>query len=110
MNRCPYPQTFNARVAYMAKHLRALDWRQDERAFEWCGECGDGDLVVTALVRLAADDADLAEGMRAWYGFGGFCPSWLAAAKRLEHVRDLAAQSRRELTPEDPRQLTLSLA
>lgn len=70
--------------------------RTQSRSFDDCFEQGDGDAVVTALVRRAAKNPELHRGICRLHG-GEFPAGWLATAETHREVRNLTDLSRRLL-------------
>ena len=81
---------FHGRVAYAARcFLRGTQ----SRAFDSCFEMYDGDLVVTALVRRCATDANLRRAVERDYS--GMLPeSWQQAAQKHKDTKRLGVAAR----------------
>lgn len=91
-------EAFEARVSYAAKCFML---GISSRSFDTCFEMGDGDLVVTALVRRAMKNPRLKEKIgRGWTDLQDGLPTrWVETAARYAHIprRKLAEESRKQI-------------
>ena len=97
---------FAERVNYAARCLRVGGDRVHSRAFDTCFESNDGALVITALMRRAKKNSELAQAIKRALGREGFA-QWRQKATEWDYVptRRLAntARAMREQAPASPR-------